>query len=211
MKRNSKPFSVEIKKSRVQGQRAPLPPRHLFATTPAEVPKVSQKDEPRVVPEPSATPRILPSIAEPMWSSSEPVETARRKRSSGEANQGQMELDLTAAASEDVKDAHAGAPVSSKNVSQADNAPVDAEDALPVHDIQPGQGSGVEAKSRKPQKKASATVKQKIASEPIPEAEVPTPSVESKVVQRRMTNRLAAAAQLPRHERWKGRLHPAAW
>jgi hypothetical protein len=211
MKRNSKPFFVEIKKSRVQGQRAPLPPRHLFATTPAEVPKVFQKDEPRVVPEPSATPRILPSIAEPMWSSSEPVETARHKRSSGEANRGQTEFNLTAAASEDTKDAHAEALASVKNVSQADNAPVDAEDALPVHDIQPAQGNGVKAKSRKPQKKASRTVKQEIEFEPIPEAEMPTPSVESKVAHRRRAKRLAAAAQLPRHERWKGRLHPTAW
>jgi hypothetical protein len=210
MKRNSKPFSVEIKKFRVQGQRAPLPPRHLFATTPAEVPKVFQKDEPRVVPEPSATPRILPSIAEPMWSSSGPAETARRKRSSGEANRGQMEFNLAATASEDTKDAHAEVLASAKTCSNL-TTPVDAEDALPVHDIQPAQGNGVEAKSRKQQKKASGTVKQEIASEPIPEAEMLTPSVESKVAERRMTKRLSAAARLPRHERWKGRLHPAAW
>jgi hypothetical protein len=209
MKRNSKPFSVEIKKSRVQGQRAPLPPRHLFATTPAEVPKVFQKDEPRVVPEPSATPRILPSIAEPMWSSSEPIAPARRKLSSVEANQGRTECNLTATASDDVKDAEA--PASAKTIPQADNAPVDAEDALPVHDIQPAQGNGVKAKSRKPHKRAAETVEQKIESGPIPEAEMPTPSMESKVAHRRRTKRLAAAAQLPRHERWKGRLHPTAW
>jgi hypothetical protein len=122
MKRNSKPFSVEIKKSRVQGQRAPLPPRHLFATTPAEVPKVSQKDEPRVVPEPSATPRILPSIAEPMWSSSEPVETARRKRPSVEANREQMEFNLDASASEGLADAPAEARVSAEAMPQTDGA-----------------------------------------------------------------------------------------
>jgi hypothetical protein len=211
MKRHSKPFSVEIKKSRVQGQRAPLAPRHLFATTPAEVPKVFQRDEPRVVPEPSATPRILPSIAEPMWSSSEPVAPARRKLPSVEANQGQTECNLTATASDDVKDAHAEAPASAKTIPQADNAPVDAEDALPVHDIQPAQGNGVKAKSRKPQKRAAETVEQEIESGPIPEAEMPTPSMESKVAHRRRTKRLAAAAQLPRHERWKGRLHPTAW
>jgi hypothetical protein len=33
----------------------------------------------------------------------------------------------------------------------------------------------------------------------------------SNAVPRRLTKRLAAAAQLPRHERWKGRLHPAVW
>jgi hypothetical protein len=122
-----------------------------------------------------------------------------------------MELDLTATAPEDVKDAHAEAPASAKTVHQADNAPVDAEDALPVHDVQPAQGNGMKAKSRKPQKKAAGTLEQEIASRPIPEAEMLTPSVESKVAHRRITKRLAAAAQLPRHERWKGRLHPAAW
>ena len=122
-----------------------------------------------------------------------------------------MEFNLTAAASEDVKDAHAEAPASTKTLPQADNAPVDAEDALPVHDAQPAQGNGMKAKSRKSQKKAAGTVEQEIASGPIPEAEMPAPSVESKVAQRRITKRLTAAAQLPRHERWKGRLHPAAW
>jgi hypothetical protein len=122
-----------------------------------------------------------------------------------------MELDLTAAASENVKDAHAGAPARANNLPKADNAPVDTEDALPVHDVQPAQGNGMKAKSRKPRKKSSGTAEQEIASEPLPEVETPAPSVESKVAQRRITKRLAAAAQLPRHERWKGRLHPAAW
>jgi hypothetical protein len=211
MKRNAKPFSVEIKKSRVQGQRDHLPPRNLFATTPVEAAKVFQKEKPQVVPEPSAAPRILPSIVEPLWSSSEPAEPARRKRPAGEANRGQMELDLTAAASENVKDAHAGAPARANNLPKADNAPVDTEDALPVHDVQPAQGNGMKAKSRKPRRKSSGTAEQEIASEPLPEVETPAPSVESKVAQRRITKRLAAAAQLPRHERWKGRLHPAAW
>lgn len=211
MKHNPKPFSVEIKKFRVQSQRNYLPPTRLFATTPAEVTNVFQKEEPRVVTEPSATPRILPSIVEPVWSSSEPVETTRRKRPSVEANRGQIEFNLTAAASEDVKNAHAGAPASANNLSQAANALVDAEDALPVHDVQPAQGNGMKAKSRKPRRKSSGTAEQEIASEPLPEVETPMPSVESKVARRRITKRLAAAAQLPRHERWKGRLHPAAW
>jgi hypothetical protein len=211
MKRNSKPFSVEIKNSRVQGQRSHVAPRRLFATTLAEATKVFQKVESQVVPEPSPVPRILPSIVEPLWSSSEPVEPARRKLPSVEANRGQIEFNLTAAASEDVEDAQAEAPASAKAVPEVDNAPVDAEDALPVHDIQPAQDNGVKAKSRKPQKKASGTVEPEIASGPIPEAEMLARAVESTVAQRRMTKRLAAAAQLPRHERWKGRLHPAAW
>jgi hypothetical protein len=211
MKRNPKPFSVEIKNSRVQGQRSHPPPRRLFATTPAEAPKVFQKVESQVATEPPAAPRILPSIVEAVWSSSEPFETARRKRPSVEADRGQMELDLTAAASEDVKDAHVEASASANTVPQADNAPVDTEAALPVHDVQPAQGDGVKAKSRKSRKKGSGTVEQEIASEPLPEVGTPAPSVVSKVAQRRITKRRAAAAQLPRHECWKGRLHPAAW
>jgi hypothetical protein len=128
-----------------------------------------------------------------------------------EANQGQIEFNPTAAASEDVEGAHAEAPASAKAVPEVDNAPVDAEDALPIHDVQPAQSYVGKAKSRKPQKRAAGTVEQEIASGPIPEAEMLAPSVESTVAQRRMTKRLAAAAQLPRHERWKGRLHPAAW
>jgi hypothetical protein len=211
MKRNPKPFSVEIKNSRVQGQRSHLPPRRLFATDPAEATKVFQKDEPQVVPEPPAAPRILPSIVEPLWSSSEPAEPARRKRPAGEANRGQMELDLTAAASEDVKGAHVKASASAKAVPQTDNAPVDSEDPLPLHDVQPSQGDSVKAKSRKLQKKASGTVEPEIASAPIPEEEMPAPAGKSKATRRRIAKRLAAAAQLSRHERWKERLHPAAW
>jgi hypothetical protein len=122
-----------------------------------------------------------------------------------------MELNQTAAASEDVKDAHAEAPPGAKTVHQADNAPVDAEDPLPLHDVQPSQGDSVKAKSRKPQKKASGTVEPEIASAPIPEEEMPAPAGESKATRRRIAKRLAAAAQLSRHERWKERLHPAAW
>ena len=45
-----------------------------------------------MVAEPSAAPRILPSIVEPLWSSSEPVEPVRRKRSSVRPRREQMEL-----------------------------------------------------------------------------------------------------------------------
>jgi hypothetical protein len=169
MKRNSKPFSVEIKKSRVQGQRSYLPPRRLFATNPVEATKVFHKDETRVVPEPSAALRNLPRIVEPVWSSSEPVETARHKRPSVEVNRVQIEFNLTATAPEDVKEAQAEAPVIAKTLPQADNAPVDAEDTLPVHDVQPAQDNGMKAKSRKRQKRAAGTVEPAIASEPIPE------------------------------------------
>lgn len=211
MKRHPKPFSVEVKKSRDPGPRSQLPPRRLFEALLVETTKIFRKEESQAVAEPSAAPRILPSIVEPVWSSPAPVEPVQRKRSSGRGSPEQIEFNLAATAAEDVVGAHAGAPASANNLHQADNAPVDAEDALPVHDVQPAQGNGIKAKSQKPQKKAAGTVEQEIAAGPIPEAGMPAPSVEPKVNQRRITKRLAAAAQLPRHERWKGRLHPAAW
>jgi hypothetical protein len=164
MKQSSKPFLVEIKKSRVQGQRTHLPPRPLFATVPAEATKVLQKEEPQVVPEPSAAPRILPSIVEPVWTSSEPVETARRKRPSVDLNREQMELNLDASASEDVADAPAAAPVSTEAMPQTDGALDVSEDTGGVNSVQPAQGEGVRVKSRKPQKKGSGTVEQEITS-----------------------------------------------
>jgi hypothetical protein len=211
MKHNSKPFSIEIKKSRVQGLRTHLPPRQLFATAAAEATKVFQKEEPQVLPEPSAAPRILPSIVEPVWSGSEPVETARRKRPSVEANREQMEFNLDASASDDVADAPAEAPVSAEAMPQTDRALDDSEGTGGVYPVQLAQGEGMRVKSRKPRKKGSGTVEQEITSEPRPETAMTASVVSSKAVQRRMTKRVAAAAQLPRHERWKGRLHPAAW
>lgn len=164
-----------------------------------------------MVHEPSAAPRILPSIVEPAWSSAEPVETVRRKRPSVEANRGQMEFNLDASASEDVADAPAAALVSDEAMSQTCGALDDSEDTGGVYPVQPAQGEGVRVKSWKPRKKASGAVEQEIASEPIPETAMTASGVSSKAVERRITKRLAAAAQLPRHERWKGRLHPAAW
>jgi hypothetical protein len=220
MKRNLKPFCVEIKKSRVQGQRSHLPPRRLFATTLVEVTKVFQKDEPQVVPEPSAAPRILPSIVEPVWSNSEPVEPFRRKRSSREANRGQIEFDLNASASGDVKGPPVEAPDLADAVSHADSAPAVAEGTAPVDDVQPAQCDSVKANAQKPRKKASVAVEQvtvlKPTSElePRGEADMIGPSgvvTSGKADQPRLTKRQATVAQLPRHERWKRRLHPASW
>jgi hypothetical protein len=211
MKRNTKHFSVEIKKPRVQGQRHQLPPRRLFDSTPIETKKVFEKEEPPAALVSSPTPRILPSIVERVWSSSEPVETARRKRRSVEASQGQMEFNLDASTFEAAKDRHNGAPIVAKAVLSTDTGQGDAQDALPLPDVQPAQGEGMKIKSRKPQKKASRTVEEGIASEPTPEAATSALVIVSSVTQRRMMKRLAAAARLPRYERWKGRLHPAAW
>jgi hypothetical protein len=218
MKRNQKPFSVEIKKSRVQSLSSQLPPRRLFETRPSDVTQVLQKEEPQSVAEPSPAPRILPSIVESVWSGSEPVEPIRHKRSSVETNRGQMELDLTARASEDVQHALARAQATADAVTPTDVTPVIAEDAAPVHDVQFAQGESVKAKSRKPRKKGSQAVEPALAFLPMPEAEgtpepavIAPPAATSKVVQRRLTKRLAAAAQLPRNERWKRRLHPTSW
>ena len=62
MKRNQKPFSVEIKKSRVQDQRYSLPPRRLFELPLARAIPILQEEVPQAVAKPLATPRILPSI-----------------------------------------------------------------------------------------------------------------------------------------------------
>jgi hypothetical protein len=212
MKRNTKPFSVEIKKSRIQGQRSHLPPRRPFELTLVEATEIFQKEEPQAIVEGAPAPRILPSIVEPLRSSSEPVEPVRRKRSSVEARRGQMKFDLAATAFEDAENAHAGDQVSPRAVPQTDGALDDADGPPPVHYVQPAQGEDVRAGSRKPRKKAPAVGEQEIASETMPEAEMTGPSVPlSNAAPRRRTKRLAAAAQLPRHERWKGRLHPAAW
>src|ERR671921_3023341 len=96
MKHNPKPFSVEIKKSRIPGQRSHLPPRPLFATVRAETTMNFQKEEPQATAKPSAAPRILPSIVGPVWSSSEPVEPVRRKCSPVRGCRGQTEFNLDA-------------------------------------------------------------------------------------------------------------------
>ena len=218
MKRNPKPFSVEIKKSRTQNLGSQLPPKRLFETRPGDATQGLQKEEPQSVAGPSPAPRILPSIVESVWSGSEPVEPIRHKRSSVETNRGQIELDLTTTASGDVKHALARAQATIDAVMPTDVTPVVAEDAASVHDVRSAQGESVKAKSRKSWKKLSQAVEPAMAFIPMPEAEdtpepavIAAPAVTSKIVQRRLTKRLAAAAQLPRNERWKRRLHPTSW
>lgn len=220
MKRHLKPFSVEIKKSRIQGQRSQLPSSHVFERVPAHVPKGFQKEEPQAVAEPSVAPRILPSIVDPVWSSSAVVEPVRRKRSSGlKTTLRQIELDLDPTASENVEDAPAGTLAIAKALLQTDVAPVE-EDTKPVDGVQSMESESVKARFRQPRKKASRAIEQVMASKPMPgleqmrEAETIKPSsvmTLSKVADHRLTKRQAAAAQLPRYQRWKGRLHPAAW
>jgi hypothetical protein len=221
MKRNPKPFSVEIKKSRAQGQRHQLLPRRLFGIIQVEPTQVFQKEEPQAVAEPVVVPRILPSILEPVWSNTEAVESVHRKRSLGpKIFQDQMEFDLNAIAPEDAKDAPAETPVTLEAVSQTDVATVVEEAATPVHEVQAQKTESAKAKSRKPRKTASKMLEPETASKPMFQLEqaLETEVIEPLLVERSrntdhrlLTERQAAAAQLPRHERWKRRLHPTVW
>jgi hypothetical protein len=220
MKRHQSSFSVEIKKSRTQGQRPHLPPRPLFDVVPpaAEARQILEdKAEPKVA-EPIPAPRILPSVVEPLWSRSEPAELARRKRSSGETKYGQIEFDLNA-----TSDGVIGVPVETPVHAEVDlptaTAAAVETDAPPMHDVEPASGTSAKSNARKIRKKAPAAVGPGQAPEPEPKAEPKlhagmiklSTSVLSTSSQCRLTKRLAAAAQLPRAERWKRRLHPASW
>jgi hypothetical protein len=220
MKRNLKPFTVEIKKSRVPGQHHELPPRRLFATLQVEVPKSVRTEEPKAVAEQPAPRRILPSIVEPVWSRSEPVEPVRRKRPSGsKALQEQIELDLDTTASKPLQHAPAEMPVLSEGISQTDDPPVIEEDVEPVHEVQVQEAEPVTVKPRKSRRQASEVVEQVVASAPASEpasSEMNAVGPLSVVTPRKLshhglTKRQATAGRLPRHERWKRRLHPACW
>jgi hypothetical protein len=218
MKRNPKPFSVEIKKSRVQGQRHQLLPRRLLELTPAQATKIVHVEEPQAGAKPSAAPRILPSIREPVRSHSEAVAPVRRKSSPrSKPDQDQAEFDLSAIAFEGATGAPAETPAMPEAVSQTDASPVE-EAASPVLKVQTQETDCTKTRSRRPRKKSSEAIEKMTASKPmlepehIPEAAMLGSTVAtSKVVQRRLTKRLAAAAQLPRNERWKRRLHPTSW
>ena len=92
MKRNTKPFSVEIKKPRVQSQHHHLPPKRLFELTSVEPAELVQKEEPQAPAELAPAPRILQSIVEPVWSSTEPVEVVGHEPSPDQYNREQMQL-----------------------------------------------------------------------------------------------------------------------
>jgi len=217
MKRNTKSFSVEIKKSRVQGQRPHLPPRRLFELTLVEATGIFQKEEPEAMAELPPAPRILPSIVEPLWGNSEPAEPVRRTHATMSVNREQMELDLKASAFEDVEETLSDVPVITEAVPQVDRAT--EQDAMSAHVVQPVQVELAKASARKPTRKASGVVEQleypqrAFDLEHPPEAELTLPSapISPKAVKRGLTKRQAATIQLPRHERWKRRFHPASW
>lgn len=221
MKRNPKPFSVEIKKSRVPGQRSSLLQQRLFETVPTETPKIVRTEPPQAVAEATATPRILPSIVEPAWSHPEPLEPVRRKRSSrAKSGSEQFEREFGVSTSEDVRNAPEEASVMLEQVPQRDTVSVAAEDAAPVHEAKPSGVEGKKLKPRQPRTKAFQAEEQGRASIPASEPRqiretevigVPLAGSSQRASHRGLPRRQAAAIQLPRSERWKRRLHPAAW
>jgi len=220
MKRHQKPFSVEIKKSRAKDQHHYLPPRRLFELPLAKTTPILQEEVPQAIAKPLATPRILPSILKAARSNSEAVEPIHCKSSRrSKSNQDQMDLDLRATAAEGVIDRPAEAPVMLEAVSRTDAALVE-EAVAPALEVQAQKTGGTNARARKPRKKASKIVAPVTAHEPVSQPEtisktqVIEPSLANRLRQadhRRQNRRQAAAAQLRRHERWKRRLHAAAW
>ncbi len=216
MKRQQTSFSVEIKKSRNQGQRHNLPPRRLFDVMPPpdEGPEILKNEAVTKVAEPTNAPRILPSIVEPRWSRSEPAEPVRRERSSGVTKPGQMEFNLNA-----VSDAEKAVSAQRLVHAEANAPPLVAAavemGAMATHDAQPASGKSAKSHARKARTKISAVVEAAQAPEakPTPHAGMIARSTDvlSTSSGHRLTKRLAAAGQLPRGERWKRRLHPASW
>lgn len=221
MKRNPKPFAVEIKKSRVQDQRHHLQPKRLFEIVPALATKVFQKEEPQIAAEPAAPRRILPSLVEPAWSHSGAVEPVRPKRSSrARTKPTQIELNLDIIPSEEMTGAPTEASAILEAPSQSNIAPVPEDSAMPVHEVQLQAAEGEKTKSRRPRSKAPEAVEPATTSEAVaevnsaPKNEVATPlpvATPRQAGRRRLVRRQVAAAQLPRQERWKRRLHPASW
>jgi hypothetical protein len=221
MKRHQKSFSVEIKRSRIPDQRHHLPPRRLFAVPPDETSALTQKTEPQAVVEPVTAPRILQSIIEPAPSNPEPVEPVCRKGPArSKADKGQIELDLHADPEGVAGEGSADTSLIPEAGPQTETAPVAEENATPVHLAQLQDMESRKTKARTRRTKPSELAEPVEASQPgiqpmpIPEAggliaasDIVT---SSKAIPAKRTGH-QAAAQLPRSERWKRRLHPAAW
>jgi hypothetical protein len=220
MKRQQKPFSVEIKKSRTQVPRHHLPPRHLFATPPDETSAFIQTAEPQAVSEPTAAPRILPSIIEPVIGNPESSEPVRRKRMVKSKNaDGQIELNLPADGNRDPEDVP-GMPSTIESGLQMDAARTADESIPPVPEVRVDDIKAHETKTRIQRKKlpefGESVETSTLALQPslAPEADslrIPVIVTSLEAVSSRLSKRQVAATQLPRSERWKRRLHPATW
>jgi hypothetical protein len=220
MKRQQKSFSVEIKKSRTPGPRHHLPPRHLFAPPPDVTSAFIRIAKPQDVGEATAAPRILPSIIEPVPGNPEPVEPVRRKRIAKSKNaEGQIELDLHADGTRDAEDV-AETPSTLEPGLQMDVAQTEDATKPPVPEVWVDDSGTSGTKARTGRQKVSAFSEpvetSALASQPSPASEADSLRVSasvtsSKAVPTRLSKHRAAAAQLPRSERWKRRLHPATW
>jgi len=221
MKRTPKPFSVEIKKSRLQAERIQLPPKRLFGGHQADISKIFAKDVSQAAAEPSApSRRILPSIIEPFSSGSEPVETVRQKRSNAAIPQAQIDFDWPVTISATEEDGYTQASVKVEAASEVTAAAAIEEDVVPVRDVQSAERDSAPTTSQKARKKAyrlaESTVSFSSLSQPErPPTEEVAPWVSTerpfRTSNHRQIDRQAAAAQLPRQERWKRRLPTAAW
>jgi hypothetical protein len=220
MKRQQASFSVEIKKSRTQRQQ--LPPRPLFATPPDETSAFIRKAEPQPVAEPVVAPRILPSILAPVSNRSEPVEPVRSKRAvRSKAEQSQIQLDLYPDGARNlgsIPDTPSRLERGERGLPM-DIAPMAQEDMLPLLEVRIDDIGIGERKARVRRKKPSEFVA--LGQEADPASQPPPAPADllrssafatsPKAMPARLTKRHAAAAQLPRNERWKRRLHPATW
>jgi hypothetical protein len=220
MKRQQKLFSVEIKKSRTPGQRYSLPPRHLFAAPPAATSAFLQTAEYQADATPVTAPRILPSIIEAVTGHPEPVEPVRRKRmATSKDTEGQIELDLPA---DEAKDPE-GVPETPSALEprlQMDAATTAEESIPPVPEVWVDDVETGETKARTRRKKLPELIEpveaSALASQPSPAPEanllrVSASVTSSEAIPSRLSKRQAAAAQLPRSERWKRRLHSSTW
>jgi len=220
MKRHQKTFSVEIKKSRTQGPRQHLAPRPLFATPPDETTPSIQKAESQALAEPVVVARrILPSIVAVVPTSSEDaIPTHRRQALRSKADREQIEFDLFAdPIGEGMKVGPDLLPTLDR--SKADSPLVAEERTAAEDEIRRQDVQSRETKARKRRTKISELVDPVETSPPVAasllvQADLMASAgvaTSQKACHRRLTKRQAAAVQLPRNERWKRRLHPAAW
>src|SRR4051794_21540345 len=155
MKRIPKPFAVEVKKSRVPGERTHLPPKPLFGIVPPEVIQTVRTEEPRTTAQPAVAPRILPSIVEPVWRNPEPDKPIRRKQSSAaERHSEQIEFELNLTAAEDVRKVPEEGLAQPEKAPQIDPVALIGEYTVPVHEAQSSNLEHTKPKPRKPRTKA---------------------------------------------------------
>jgi len=220
MKRNPKPFAVEIKKARTERTRHLLPPKHLFAALPDDTTQHTQNDPPHAVTEPVAAPGILPSILSSAASNSEPPSSEPHKRASrSKANSSQIAFDLHAGTACTGKETDPDLLAASEG-SQTASAATGEEGISPVSAVLLEEGHQNKTKMRTRRRRApgfeepvetAQFVAAPMSAEPDGVGSLPRTETSPKDRRSRLTKRQAAAVQLPRNERWKRRLHPAAW